>query len=208
MKISRLLTILFVLVSVNFAFAQSFELMAGTKRVFFDVKIIKIFDGHENWSLLNRSRATAEYDEYNTDLFTGTYLNYSTNAGFGGTLVGNISSTNSGFDVGVHYFKATSKFFAYILPAIRIKDELLLTGISFLRYSPDLKNDWKLFLSLEVFTAFNKNGHLKSGQRARAGFSKKGYSFGLAVNILEKGTPGDEVDEVDVNPGVFVGKSF
>ena len=180
--------------------------MTGAKRLFFDVKYIKIFDGHKNLSLLSRTRANAEYDgQKAADLFTGTYLNYSLKAGFGGTLVGRISSTGSGFDIGVHYFKASSKFFAYILPAVQIKDELLFTYLTFLRYSPMLKKDWKVNSSLELFSAFNNGGHLKSLQRVRLGVGKKGYSFGLAIDFVEKGK---SLEDLDTNPGVFVQRQF
>ncbi|MBK7407781.1 MAG: hypothetical protein IPL49_09200 [Saprospirales bacterium] len=94
---------------------------------------------------------------------------------------------------------------AYLLPAIQISDELLLTWLSFLRYSPNLKNDWKIHSSLELFSAFGNEGHLKSVQRARLGVSNKSYAFGLALNLGEKGK---SLEEVDVNPGVFVQKSF
>ncbi|MBK7407782.1 MAG: hypothetical protein IPL49_09195 [Saprospirales bacterium] len=104
MKATYLLSVFFILFSIQSGAAQSFELMTGTKRIFFDVKYIKIVEGHKNFSLLSRTRATAEYDEQKTDLFTGTYLNYSIKAGFGGTVAGRIASTGSGFDLGVHYF--------------------------------------------------------------------------------------------------------
>lgn len=204
MKPARLLSLLFLLASVHFVHAQNFELMTGTKRMFFDVKYIKIFDGHKNLSLLSRTRANVEYDG-NADLFTGTYLNYSVKAGFGGTVVGRISSTGSGFDIGVHYFKVSPKFFAYILPTVQITDELFFTYLAFLRYSPMLKKDWKINSSLELFSAFNNGGHLKSLQRIRLGVGKKGYSFGLALDFVEKG---GRLEDVDTNPGVFVQKQF
>ncbi|MBK7407957.1 MAG: hypothetical protein IPJ40_07685 [Saprospirales bacterium] len=205
MKPSRLLPLLFILFAVNFTHAQSFELMTGTKRLFFDLKIIKIFDAHKNLSLLHRTRANAEYDIQNNDIFAGTYLNYSFKPGFGPTLVGRIATGGSGFDFGVHYFKATPKFFAYILPAVQIKDEFLFTALSFLRYSPGIKNDWRLHSSLELFTAFNDGGHLKSLQRIRLGVGKKGYNFGLALDFVEKG---GSLENVDTNPGVFVERRF
>ncbi|MDV7399493.1 hypothetical protein RZS08_49225, partial [Arthrospira platensis SPKY1] len=99
-------------------------------------------------SVLHRTRANAEYDNQPADLFTGTYLNYSLKAGFGPTFVGRIATGGSGFDVGVHYFKATPKFFVYALPSVQIKNELLFTYLTFLRFSPTLVKDWKLNTSL------------------------------------------------------------
>ena len=86
------------------SYAQSFELMPGTERVFMDAQYLKFFDSNTRVSLFSRARATAEYTEQQTDLFTGAYLNYTIKSGFGGTVLGRISSNNSGIDVGIHYF--------------------------------------------------------------------------------------------------------
>lgn len=205
MKSARFLTLCLLLFSFHYSQAQNFELMTGTKRLFFDFKYIKIIEKHPNLSVLHRTRANAEYDAQPADLFTGTYLNYSLKAGIGPTLVGRISSTGSGFDVGVHYFKASPKFFVYTLPSVQITDEFFFSWLTFLRFSPMLKKDWKLNTSLELFTAFNSERHLKSLQRLRLGLGIKGYAFGLALDFVEKG---DRLEVLDTNPGVFVQKQF
>ena len=184
-------------------FAQSFESMIGAKRVFIDAQYLKFFDAENRISLFSRARATAEYNEQKTDLFTGAYLNYTTESGFGGTILGRISSNNSGIDAGIHYFKATKTLLIYVLPSINLNDELLYSWFSILRYTPELKQDWKLYLSLELFSAFGQVGHLSSVQRLRLGVDKNGYQFGLAININES-----RFSDSDVNPGVFLRKKF
>lgn len=177
--------------------------MAGTKHIFIDAQYLKFFDEQNRVSLFSRARATAQYDEQRTVLFTGAYLNYTTKSGFGGTILGRISSTNSGVDAGIHYFKVTKNFMIYALPSISLSDELLYSWFSILRFTPTLKNDWKLYSSLELFSAFGQIGHLSSVQRVRLGLDRKGYQFGLAVNLNES-----RFSETDVNPGVFIRKQF
>ncbi len=182
---------------------QSFEGMAGTERIFIDAQYLKFFDAESKVSLFSRARATAEYDEQKTDLFTGAYLNYTTRSGFGGTVLGRISSTNAGIDAGIHYFKASTSFVIYALPSININDELLYSWFSILRYTPQLKNGWKLYSSVELFSAFGEIGHLSSVQRIRLGVDRKGCQFGVALNLKES-----RFSDTDVNPGAFFRKQF
>jgi hypothetical protein len=183
--------------------AQSFELMLGTKRIFIDAQYLKFFDAKNRISLFSRARATTEYSEQYTDLFTGAYLNFTTKSGFGGTVLGRISSNNSGIDAGIHYFKSTKKFMIYALPSVNLNFELLYSWFSILRYTPELKQNWKLYSSLELFSAFGQVGHLNSVQRLRFGVDKNGYQFGLAVNLNV-----GRFSETDVNSGVFFRKQF
>ncbi|MEM1219448.1 MAG: hypothetical protein AAGH79_11065 [Bacteroidota bacterium] len=183
--------------------AQSFEVMPGTERVFIDAQYLSFFTGESKLSLFSRARATAAYDEQSTDLFTGAYLNYTASSGFGGTVIGRISSRGSGIDAGIHYFKAKKSLIIYALPSINLNDELLFSWFSILRYSPALSEQWKLYTSLELFSAFGQLGHLSSVQRIRLGVDKRGHQFGLALNLNES-----RFTMTDLNPGVFFRKQF
>ncbi len=186
-------------------FGQSFELMPGTERLFIDAQYLKFFDQNKHWSLFSRSRATAEYDRQQTDVFTGAYLNYTTASGFGGTVLGRISNTTSGVDVGLHFFKANKAFMIYALPAINIGDELAYSWFSILRYTPRLSTQWKIYTSLELFSAFNEAGHAASVQRIRAGADRQGWQFGLAINL---GQVGGDFENINTNPGLFIQRVF
>ncbi|MEM9548440.1 MAG: hypothetical protein AAGA77_20820 [Bacteroidota bacterium] len=198
----KLLLIILSLFSFT-SYAQSFELMPGRERVFMDVQYLKFLDGHNRVSLFSRTRATAEYDRYSTDLFTGAYLNYTSNNGLGATVLGRISSNTSGIDIGIHYFKATASFMIYTLPSININDALLYSWFSILRWTPQLSKVWKLYSSLELFFAYDENGNLSSVQRIRIGVDKKGYQFGFAANLSDS-----RFSDQDVNPGLFIRKQF
>lgn len=187
----------------NYTNAQSFELMSGVERVFVDVQYLKHFDVNKKISLFTRTRATAEYSEHNTNLFTGAYLNYTNKFGFGGSVIGRVSSTGAGIDAGVHYFKASKTFVIYALPSININNELLYSWFSIIRYTPTINQDWKLYTSLELFSAFGEIGHLNSIERIRFGVNKKGYKFGLAINLNQS-----RFSDTDINSGVFIRKQF
>ncbi|MEO1011296.1 MAG: hypothetical protein AAFX53_08305 [Bacteroidota bacterium] len=185
------------------AYAQSFEVVPGIERIFIDAQYLKFFDTDNTLSLFSRARATAEYDRQATDLFTGAYLNYTTESGFGATLLGRMATSGSGIDVGVHYFRVKKPFMIYALPSINIGNELRYSWFSILRYTPKLYRDWKLYTSLELFSAFGQLGHLSSVQRIRLGVDKKGYQFGAAINLGESRFSG-----TDINPGLFFRKQF
>lgn len=184
--------------------SQSFEVMPGTERIFVDAQWLKTFDAERRWSLFSRSRATVDYDE-NTNLFMGAYINYTTKSGFGGTVVGRISSLGAGGDAGVHFFKANEKFIIYALASVEMSAEPGYSWFSILRYTPSLSEKWKLYTSLELFSNFNGDGHVASVQRIRVGLDRKGYQFGLALNLAGLG---ERYSTTDTNPGIFVRKQF
>lgn len=183
--------------------AQSFEIMPGVQRIFIDAQYLKFLDHEGRISLFSRARATAEYDRQASDLFTGAYLNFSTRSGLGVTLLGRIATHTSGVDAGLHYFRSKRNWMLYALPSINLGDELIYSWFSILRYTPELSEEWKLFSSLELFSAFAQMGHLNSVQRFRVGLDKKGYQFGLAINLNQS-----RFSETDVNPGAFFRKQF
>ena len=200
----RSILLLLMLSSASWAVGQSFEFMPGTERIFIDAQWLKAFDADRHWTLFSRSRATVDYDQ-NTDLFTGAYLNYTTSAGVGGTLLGRISSLGAGLDGGVHFFKARERLLLYALVSVQLKSEFAYSWFSILRFLPPLNDRWKLYTSLELFSNFNTAGHAFSVQRIRAGVDREGWQFGLALNL--SGVGADYI-LVNTNPGLFIRKEF
>ncbi len=200
----HLLLILFlftaVFVKIN---AQSIELMVGDKRVFGDVQWLKPLDDSFKWSLFSRTRATVDY-ENNTNLFSGAYLNYTTRSGLGASIVGRISSTASGIDGGFHIFKSKENWMLFGLASIGLKSELNYSWFSIFRYTPSLNEKWRFYSSLELFSSFNRSGHVFSVQRIRIGLDRGGFQFGLANNLSHAGKGGIR----DNNFGGFVRKVF
>ena len=195
--------IVLLLLSSSLVFGQSFEILPGNKRVFIDAQFLKYFDNSRSFSLFSRSRATSEYDGSSTDLFTGAYLNYTTNSGLGATVLGRISSSSSGIDAGTHYFKANKSFMLFALASVNLNDDLLYSWFSILRFYPEIKNDWKFYFSLELFSAFGQIGHLSSVQRVRIGLDRAGFQFGPAVNLRKPRST-----DLDSNIGIFLSKRF
>lgn len=186
------------------ASAQSFEFMPGTERVFIDAQWLKTFDEEREWSLFSRSRATVDYDEQ-TNFFMGAYLNYTTRSGFGGTVLGRISTLGAGGEAGIHFFKAKESFMIYALASMEISSKLAYSWFSMLRFTPELNEKWRLYTSLELFSNFNTVGHAASVQRIRGGLDRQGYQFGLALNLSGIGK---DYGTTDTNPGIFLRKQF
>ncbi|MEM9329300.1 MAG: hypothetical protein AAGA85_26795 [Bacteroidota bacterium] len=178
--------------------------MPGTERVFADAQWLKTLDQERKWSLFSRSRATVDYNE-NTNLFSGAYLNYTSSSGFGGTLVGRISSGGAGSDLGVHFFKASRTLMIYALASLELSANFGASWFSIMRYTPELGEIWRLYSSLELFSNFGSEGHNASVQRLRAGLDRSGYQFGLGLNLAGFG---NTYSMRDYNPGIFIRKQF
>ena len=201
---NRLLLFLLLCLSIVDLQAQSLEIMPGDKRVFADVQWLKGITPNYRWTVFSRTRATVDYDG-NTDLFSGAYLNYTTSSGVGLSLVGRIASSGAGADIGPHFFKATKVWTVFALPTISIQQNLQYSWFSIVRFEPVLGKKWKLYSSVELFSAFQSAGHAFSVQRLRLGFTRAGYSFGLANNLSEAGP---DLSNLNNNFGVFFRRQF
>jgi hypothetical protein len=196
--------LMIVLVSVStIGFGQSLELMVGHERLFADVQWLKFVDKNKQLSIFSRTRATVDY-ENTTDLFSGAYLNYTSKIGIGVSLVGRIGANGAGTDVGVHFFKAKKEWMLFGLASVALKNELEYSWFSIFRYTPVLKENWKWYSSLELFTLFNQNNHVFSVQRLRLGLDYKGFQFGVGGNFSQLGT----ALENGTNIGGFARKIF
>lgn len=183
---------------------QSVELMPGSEYTFVDVQWLSRFDQSENWSFFSRTRATT-VGEYETNLFTGGYLNYTTPKGIGASLVGRIATTGSGADVGIHYFKAHESWMLFALASIELSDDLSYGWFSIFRYTPSLGEKWRLYNSLELFSNFNEAGHYYSVQRLRVGVDYKRYQFGPGIDLSAFG---EGYESNPTNFGFFIRKQF
>ncbi len=185
--------------------SQSFEVLLGHERIFIDTQYLTFFDEDKKWLLFSRARATAEYDEAGTDLFTAGYLNYELVKGFGISMVGRVSSFDSGLDVGPHFFRNTKTWSLFLLPTVNLGNELLFSWFSIIKFMPRLNETLKLYSSYEQFSAFNSGGHISSVQRIRLGLEKKGYQFGIGLNLRQSGR---KFSDFDSNVGGFIRKQF
>lgn len=186
------------------AWAQSIEFMPGTERIFADIQWLKPFDDAGKWSLFSRARATVDY-ENQTDLLTGAYVNYTTTSGLGATVVGRISSRGGGGEFGVHYFRAKGSFMVYALTSIEMADNPFFAWFSIMRYTPTITEKWGLYSSLELYSSFDREGHLGSVQRIRLGLSRIHWQFGAGINLAGYGRGYENQDR---NPGFFIRRQF
>lgn len=182
---------------------QSLEIMVGHERIFADAQWLKFVDSKRHWSIFSRTRATVDYDNQ-TNSFSGAYLNYTLKNGLGASLVGKIANNGGGADMGIHIFKAKSNWMLFGLASVGLKNELEYSWFSIFRFTPKLKEYWKFYASLELFSLFGKESHLISVQRIRLGLDYQQFQFGIAGNFTEIGA--DWIGQSNI--GVFIRKSF
>lgn len=187
-----------------FGQAQSLEIMPGTSGFFADIQWLKPLDEAPKWSIFSRSRATLDLDGQ-TNLFMGAYLNYTTSTGWGGTILGRISSSGAGGEAGFHYVKATENLLLYALISSKLGPQWAGSWFSILRYQPSLNEKWRLYSSLELYSQFNVMGHVVSVQRVRIGLARWGYQAGIGLNLSAQG---QAYVLAPINPGLFLRKQF
>ncbi|MFV1883414.1 MAG: hypothetical protein ACMZ7B_02875 [Balneola sp.] len=184
--------------------SQSVELMAGTENLFVDVQWLKQFEQEPEISLFSRTRATDDY-ENNVNLFSGVYLSYTSTSSFGGTVVGRMSSSGSGLDTGVHFFKGGPVFLIYALASLSLVNNSGFNWFSITRFTPKINDSLNGFAGLELFSSFNLEEHQFSTQRVRAGLEKNLFQFGFALNLSQSG---DSFTSIETNPGIFFRTEF
>lgn len=193
--------------SISHLDAQSIEVMPGNNFVFTDIQFFKSFDKQYRMTLFSRTRARLTYndDENGINFFSGAYFNYTFKSGLGGSIIGRINNFGSDADTGIHFYKQKKAWTFFVLPSISLTNGGTYSWFSIIRFRPDLNEEWKLYTSLELFTALNKSDHLASTQRIRLGMDYKTFQFGLAMNLTEVG---DDWILVNDNYGVFLRKEF
>ena len=193
-----------IAILLNNVNGQSLEVMPGMEQLFVDVQWLKPLREDYSVSLFSRTRATVAA-ENKTDIFTAAYLNYTTKAGIGASLVGRVASRGADADAGVHYFRSTPSITFFGLASVALTDEFSIAWFSIFRFTPALHEHWKLFSSVELYSLFNSRGHLFSVQRLRLGVGRNSYQFGLALNLSASG---GDYENPFANPGIFLRKSF
>lgn len=204
-RILILLGLVLSLASTNLS-AQSIELMPASRGIQLDVQWFKTLDTSYRWSILNRSLAFISYDG-TPDLFSGTYLNYTTKSGFGGTLVGRIGSSSSGGNIGVHFLKGGKNWsvFSFATAGIGTDRAMEYNIFAVFQFRPKLSKTVNLYTSAEAFSVFNNTGHGYSIQRLRLGIDWKTWQIGFASDFSEFGT---QLQFFTVNIGGFLRREF
>lgn len=202
----KLLFLLFPLLISGWGLnAQSLELMAGDKGLFADIQYLRpLFGDTYRFSVFARTRGNLTYQN-KADLLAATYFNYTSKYGVGASVLGSLSSSNgAGGGAGINYFKVHKALTVFALLAVEVDRPPQYSLFSIVRYQPVLKDNWKLYTSLEVYTLMAHTGHAASVQRARVGVDWKKLQFGPAVNLAQLGTKGS----YSGNYGFFVRREF
>jgi len=191
-----------------FAFSskgQSIEFMPGTQNLFTDVQFFKpLLPEDYTVTVFSRTRADIDYNKEGNTFLSLLYLNYTFQPGIGVSLIGKISNVSNGVDAGIHYFKNSKNISLFVAITAQIKKNPGYSWFSIIRFRPPINEKWKWYSSLELFTLVNKNGHLVSSQRIRAGVDINAFQFGIGLNISESGQNWN----AQGNPGIFIRREF
>ncbi len=201
----RIFIIILGVFITRMAVAQSIEVMVGSENVFVDIQFLENFgDSSFKYVAYNQTRATISHENTAT-MSTVVFFNYKTKIGLGSTVASRITSTQGASGLfGLSYLKIDKRLLVYTLLAVERIDEYRYGSFSVIRYYPEINENWKVYSSLEVNSLINKDIHLDSVQRLRAGLDYKNNQFGLAVNLRERGEDYDVVE----NYGLFFRKVF
>lgn len=179
--------------------------MSGNKGVFADIQFLKPWkENNYKFTVFSRTRSTLDYDN-NSNILSMAYINYTSKIGFGGSIIGSISSV-SGFGpaAGINYFKTHKDFSIFALIAVEIDKVPGYSFFTLMKYRPDLSEKLKLYTSVELFSLVNETGHLVSVERLRLGLDIKNIQFGAASNLGQYGSSFNYTG----NYGVFIRKEF
>ncbi len=179
--------------------------MPGTDHLFFDIQFLKpLHNTDYRFTVFSRTRGIVNY-ESNANILSAAYISYTSKIGLGTSIIGAINSSNGpSTAVGLNFLKAKKAFTIFALSALEIGNPVGYSLFTIMRYTPDLKTDWKLYSSLELFTLFRNEGHQISSERIRIGLDHKGFQFGIGGNFTQFGNGFVLLD----NYGLFIRKTF
>ena len=198
------LLILFIKLFLFSSKGQSIEFMPSTQNVFADIQFLKpVVPDDYTFTVFSRIRGTIDYEGGNNFLSL-LYLNYTSKSGIGLSLVGKVNNVANGFSSGVHYLKNSKNTTLFIAITSEVKTNPTYSWFSVFRFRPPINEKWKWYTSLELSTLVNKNGHLASTQRIRAGVDISAFQFGLGLGLSESGKDAT----VQGNPGIFIRREF
>lgn len=105
---------------------------------------------------------------------------------------------------GLQYVFSSKKLFFLVVPQVGINRDPSYFLLTILQYKQEINDRIKLVARIQLQSAFNAAGNLKSNQWMRFGLEVKGTQFGLAVNLDERGPD----PSVESNIGVYFRKEI
>lgn len=184
--------------------SQSYELMPSSEYVFADIQFLKPFDKQYRFTLFSRTRIEVDYEEQ-VSFFSGAYFSYTDKSGFGTTVLGRVNNAGAGADFGIHFNHTKDTWSFFGLLAKDLGESKDYSWFSIFRYRPKINDQWRVYNSIELFTAMSGGDHGASLQRVRIGVEKGGYQFGFGFNWLELGNSFLFIND---SYGLFIRKEF
>jgi|GEM_PF-6591105 len=188
------------LVVVHCGYAQSATTTIGLNQALLDLSYFKPIRQSDNWTSYGRLRSQYNYPNI-SHFFARVHLNRTLIAGFGPSVIAQVSTLAAGCEAGVHYRKSHGSFFVYSVISVEVRRSPQYFSFSIFRFSPQLTPKLKLYSVLGMFFRFSSKGYNFSVIRSRIGVKGKAITFGVTMSLIDRGTM---FDIAPIDPGVFV----
>lgn len=185
--------LLFSILIPNLAlFSQAVEYYAGHERTGVDIMWYKFIQNknQEKTPILffSRNRASIDYKNEIAALGSVNAFSYNLKNGLGFVGVGAINNWGLTSKLGIQLYKQKGDFMFFGWAVVDLKKEGNIDIFGLFRYTPSLKNDWKIFSQLELFPVYNPNtGIWNLTQRLRLGPKYHKFSFGAMADFNQTG---------------------
>lgn len=170
---------------------QALEAYSGHERAGVDILWFRFLTDSmqkpTSFLFFSRNRASVDYNNAASAFGSTNAVSYNFKSGIGIVAVG--SFLNSGFTpkAGVQLVKQKGAFlfFGWLVAYVAEKGQVDLFGL--LRFSPRIRNHWKLFSQVELFPAYNpSSGFWNITERARLGLSYRRWSAGAMADFNQQ----------------------
>lgn len=160
-----------------------------------EMSMAKPFSPDSRWGLLMLTEYygdwSAKHQEENNNYMAQTHVSYALFDNImviGGLFYTNVDGLRP--TVGLEYFYEKNDLFFLIVPRIDLTQSHNGEVLTFLTYTPQLKNDWSLYSRIEGLYNhdWDHGDHAYSYLRLRLGLSYKTFRFGVGANFSRYGT--------------------
>lgn len=187
----QLLTLLCLFICFQYLHAQnlSSEMMAGNKNIYYQHSAAKQFNGSTLIGFFHASSFHSLYEETSkNELMSQSYLTLRVSRNLrlaGGTFYASKPGISASLTLQSSFQYRFLK--ALLVPRIDLKQNGSYELMTLFDYNPPLNHQINIALRLQMMTNHGNYFHNRSYQNLRAGLKIKNTTFGLALNIDERG---------------------
>ena len=172
-----------------YAQTVNFEGMVGDKNYFYQHAIGVKLNGTGKLMFTHSASLHAMYDDKEkNELMSQSYLTYPLNKWLR-IAAGTFYATKPGINpaLALNFRYVAKDFILLFNPRIDAKSKGSFEGMLFSEYMPRINNHLLLYTRFQLMSNYTGSKHNRSYQNFRIGLTKDNLSFGLALNIDQRG---------------------